>query len=210
MFGLLYGLYQYLFSKVEFHLLILGLDGAGKTAFLEQIKHMYLKTQLQPFDKLMPTVGLNIGKVETSSSSGSSCKLIFWDLGGQIGLRTIWDKYFEESHAVIFIIDSTSDTDKLAEAKQTLESLFQHNDLQGASFLLLANKQDLKANAKSPEEIYQGVMSNIVNNSNLMRNRAVHTQAISAVTGDGIREGIQWLCDTLRTQARPLPNQLTK
>ena len=33
-------------------------------------------------------------------------KMIFWDLGGQVGLRVIWDKYYSESHAVIYVVDS--------------------------------------------------------------------------------------------------------
>ena len=33
--------------------------------------------------------------------------LIFWDLGGQAGLRSIWDKYYAESHALIFVVDSS-------------------------------------------------------------------------------------------------------
>jgi hypothetical protein len=31
MFGLFYGLWQYLFKKAEFYVVILGLDAAGKT-----------------------------------------------------------------------------------------------------------------------------------------------------------------------------------
>lgn len=32
--------------------------------------------------------------------------LIFWDLGGQAGLRSIWDKYYAESHAILYVVDS--------------------------------------------------------------------------------------------------------
>ena len=38
MFSLLSGLFAYLFSKSEVQLLILGLDHAGKTTLLEQMK----------------------------------------------------------------------------------------------------------------------------------------------------------------------------
>lgn len=31
MFSLFYGLWKYMFSKIEFHVLILGIDKAGKT-----------------------------------------------------------------------------------------------------------------------------------------------------------------------------------
>jgi GTPase SAR1 family protein len=34
--------------------------------------------------------------------------LIFWDLGGQAGLRSIWDKYYTESHAILYVVDSST------------------------------------------------------------------------------------------------------
>jgi ADP-ribosylation factor related protein 1 len=37
MFSLLYGLYQYLFSKPEYNVLIIGLDSAGKTVLPKTI-----------------------------------------------------------------------------------------------------------------------------------------------------------------------------
>lgn len=51
---------------------------------------------------IVPTVGLNVGRVEAHHA-----QLLFWDLGGQAGLRSIWDKYFADSHALIFVVDST-------------------------------------------------------------------------------------------------------
>lgn len=33
--------------------------------------------------------------------------MVCWDLGGQRGLRGIWDKYFKEAQALIFVIDAT-------------------------------------------------------------------------------------------------------
>ena len=42
----------------------------------------------------------------------------FWDLGGQKSLRSIWDKYFEEAHAVVFVVDST-DKDRIEECRES-------------------------------------------------------------------------------------------
>ncbi|KAI4351778.1 hypothetical protein L6164_006097 [Bauhinia variegata] len=146
MFSLFYGLWKYLFSKIEFHVLILGIDKAGKTTLLEKLKSLYSNLEGLPPDRIVPTVGLNIGRVEVSNT-----KLVFWDLGGQSGLRSIWEKYYEEAHAVIFVIDASSPS-RFEDAKSALEKVLRHEDLQGAPLLILANQQDLPE-ALSSEEL---------------------------------------------------------
>lgn len=51
---------------------------------------------------IVPTVGLNVGRLEAHHAL-----LLFWDLGGAAGLRSIWDKYYADSHALIYVVDST-------------------------------------------------------------------------------------------------------
>jgi len=101
MFSLCNGFVNYMLQKDEFHILILGVDNAGKTNLLERLKTLFTDiTGLEP-SKIMPTVGLNVGRLEAHDSS-----LIFWDLGGQKNLRGIWDKYYDETHAIIFVLDA--------------------------------------------------------------------------------------------------------
>ena len=40
--------------------------------------------------------------------------LKFWDLGGQRGIRSIWHRYYDDCHAVVFVIDA-SDRERLSE-----------------------------------------------------------------------------------------------
>jgi ADP-ribosylation factor related protein 1 len=70
---------------------------------LEKIKSIYLKGEGLTPDRIVPTVGLNIGRIEDANA-----KLVFWDLGGQVGLRTIWEKYYQEAHAIIYVIDAAA------------------------------------------------------------------------------------------------------
>mmetsp|Transcript_10102 Transcript_10102/g.16327 ORF Transcript_10102/g.16327 Transcript_10102/m.16327 type:complete len:243 (-) Transcript_10102:242-970(-) len=143
MYTLLSGLYTYLTEKVQYQVLLLGLDYAGKTTFKEQCEFIYsgggdgksMRSRIE--EKTSPTVGLNIGKIETGR-----VKLLLWDLGGQEGLRQLWHNYFAEAHAVIFIVDST-DVERLREAKEILDTLLEDPKLKGAPFLILANKQDV-------------------------------------------------------------------
>ncbi|KAK1354685.1 hypothetical protein POM88_047941 [Heracleum sosnowskyi] len=62
MFSLFYGFWKYMFSKTEFHVLILGIDKAGKTTLLEKLKSQYSNVEGLPPDRIVPTVGLNIGR----------------------------------------------------------------------------------------------------------------------------------------------------
>lgn len=57
----------------------------------------------------------------SSSSSGTAGKITlpstilqFWDLGGQRGIRNIWHRYFDDCHAVIYVIDA-EDRERLSE-----------------------------------------------------------------------------------------------
>lgn len=53
--------------------------------------------------QVLPTVGLNVGRLDINKA-----ELLLWDLGGQPGLRSIWDKYYADSHGVIFVVDCTT------------------------------------------------------------------------------------------------------
>ena len=51
---------------------------------------------------ILPTVGLNVGRLEAFQA-----QLLIWDLGGAPGLRSIWDKYYADSHALLFVVDAS-------------------------------------------------------------------------------------------------------
>ncbi|XP_041588456.1 ADP-ribosylation factor-related protein 1 isoform X1 [Vulpes vulpes] len=140
MYTLLSGLYKYMFQKDEYCVLILGLDNAGKTTFLEQSKTRFNKNYKgMSLSKITTTVGLNIGTVDVGKA-----RLMFWDLGGQEELQSLWDKYYAECHGVIYVIDST-DEERLSESKRAFEKMVTSEALDGVPILVLANKQDVEA-----------------------------------------------------------------
>ncbi|KAL2341243.1 hypothetical protein Fmac_009183 [Flemingia macrophylla] len=189
MFSLFYGLWKYLFSKMELHVLILGIDKAGKTTLLEKMKSVYSNIEGIPPDRIIPTVGLNIGRIEVANN-----KLVFWDLGGQPGLRSIWEKYYEEAHAVVFVIDASCPS-RFEDAKSALEKVLRHEDLQGAPLLILANKQDLPE-AVSAEELAQYL------DLKKLDERVFMFEAVSAYDGMGIRESAEWLVEVMERSKR--------
>ncbi|RCV44487.1 hypothetical protein SETIT_9G377700v2 [Setaria italica] len=189
MFSLFYGLWKYVFTKDEFRVLILGVDKAGKTTLLEKLKSIYLKGEGLPPDRVVPTVGLNIGRIEDVNA-----KLVFWDLGGQVGLRTIWEKYYEEAHAIMFVIDAAT-ASSFEDAKSALEKVIRHEHLRGAPLLIVANKQDL------PGVINDEELTKFLNFKEL-DDRPYMFQAVSAYDGRGIKSGIEWLVEQMEKSKR--------
>lgn len=90
----------------EYSVLLLGLDNAGKTTLLSQIKALYQpRADGAPASnpgKTVPTVGQNVATVSLPDMN-----LKIWDVGGQISMRGLWQSYYSSCHAVIFVVDST-------------------------------------------------------------------------------------------------------
>lgn len=55
-----------------------------------------------------------------------SLRLSFWDLGGQEELQSLWHKYFEDSQALIFVVDSC-DPDRFPEVAEAFSKFI--NDI---------------------------------------------------------------------------------
>ncbi|KAL8814172.1 MAG: hypothetical protein Q9223_006585 [Gallowayella weberi] len=89
---------------IEYSLLLLGLDNAGKTTLLSAIKSLYNTSPNTPAiaQKTVPTVGQNVSTIELPDMY-----LKIWDIGGQLSLRNLWKSYYASAHAVIFVVDST-------------------------------------------------------------------------------------------------------
>ncbi|KAL3867798.1 hypothetical protein ACJMK2_040821 [Sinanodonta woodiana] len=202
MYTLLSGLWKYMFQKDEYNVLILGLDNAGKTTYLEQTKIKFKKKyQGMNFSKITTTVGLNIGQIDIKG-----VRLNFWDLGGQEELQSLWDKYYAESHAVIYIVDS-SDRDRMDESKEAFDKMIISEALEGVPLLLLANKQDVQ------DCMCVADVKKIFNDSReMMGKRDCRVNGVSALKGDNIDDGIIWLVDSIQRnniQRPPVQKDIT-
>ncbi|KAJ1993411.1 ADP-ribosylation factor protein 3 [Dimargaris cristalligena] len=194
MYTLLNGLYKYLTRQEEYYVIILGLDNAGKTTLLERIKTMFTGVRGLSPDKIGPTVGLNLGKIDIGRS-----RLKFWDLGGQRDLHSIWERYYPESHAIIFVIDAT-DRARLEECRQTLEKVMMTGETEGVPVLMLANKQDLPV-AMPVEEIKE-TFNKIAYGLGARESKVL---PVSALAGDGVRDAIEWLYTRLQFNRETRP-----
>ena len=192
MFSLMYGLWDYWCRKDELHVLVIGLDQAGKTTVLEKVKDIYTGLPGMEPDKILPTVGLNVGKIDFSSST----KLIMWDLGGQPGLRNIWDKYYSDCHAILFVVDA-SKPERFDEAKMALDKPLGSRDTFGAPLLVMANKCDDQT-AQSADEVAISLGLSAVTSTphKVLR--------VSSYSGQGIADGMSWLVSAVQQSNRAI------
>ncbi|KAF4730928.1 ADP-ribosylation factor-like protein 2, partial [Perkinsus olseni] len=115
-------------------------------------------------------------------------KLNVWDVGGQKSIRSFWRNYFEATDGLIWVVDSL-DRHRLTDCKEELHKLLKEERLAGASLLVLANKQDI-AGALSPLEIRKHLELETMSMS-----RHWYVLPCSAVTGEGLAEGVEWIVD---------------
>jgi len=195
-FSLIVGFWRLFFRKEEFQILILGIDRAGKTTLLEQLKALYTGLDPLPPSKIPPTVGLNIGRMQVSRA-----KLIFWDLGGSSTLRSLWENYYSEAHGLVYVVDA-SDHERIEESKQTLEGLLNHPDLAAIPLLLFANKQDAEGALTPPE-----LDARFDLQQSMSRSQQRNVIGTTALTGDGVEAGITWLVESLRSSPRAMGMQ---
>ncbi|KAJ2233812.1 ADP-ribosylation factor protein 3 [Coemansia sp. RSA 1722] len=181
MFTLVSGAYKYFMRQDEYNVLMLGLDGAGKTTLLEKIKHIHTGTPGMSPDKIQPTVGVNITKVTHNKDM-----VRFMDLGGQPDLRSIWESYYEDSHAILFTIDAAN-SERMKEAKEVLGNLIRVDELEGLPLLVAANKCDLEdAELVRVKELINGMADSL-------DERDVRVVETSGLAGTGISAAMEWL-----------------
>lgn len=164
-------------SVKEMRILLLGLDNAGKTTILKKLAS-------EDISHITPTQGFNIKSVQTNGF-----KLNVWDIGGQRKIRPYWRNYYENTDILIYVIDS-ADKCRLDETNVELSELFAEDKLLGVPVLVYANKQDLLHSA-SPAEIADNLgLSQI-------RDRTWQIQGCSAMSGEGIKDGMDWVMKTV-------------
>ncbi|KAF2120242.1 ADP-ribosylation factor 6 [Lophiotrema nucula] len=219
MYHLFKSIYLHATSKEEYSILLLGLDNAGKTTLLEQIKAAY--SPQHPNLKTVPTVGQNVATVSLPPPN-PPIYLKIWDVGGQHSLRGLWQSYYSSCHAIVFVIDSTDIGDgdiarlstdvgrgseefgRLDECRLVLESVLQNQDAEGVPILVLANKQD-REDCVEVVRIKEGLVRKVFEGEQGGNVRDSRVLPCSALTGTGVQEAVEWLCSRVNwnKEARP-------
>ncbi|XP_037531089.1 ADP-ribosylation factor-like protein 9 [Nematolebias whitei] len=109
--------------------LVLGLDGSGKTSLLRCFSGGV------PERDVAPTRGFN-----AVSFGRDDLRVEFLEIGGGGDLRPYWRRYVSKALLLVFVVDS-SDPKRFPEAKEHLHELLTFDPC--LPIMLLANKQDL-------------------------------------------------------------------
>lgn len=165
------------------HVVMLGLDSAGKTTALYRLKFdQYLNT--------VPTIGFNCEKIKGTSGRCKGTSFLVWDVGGQEKLRPLWRSYTRCTDGIVFVVDST-DTERMDEAKMELVRTVRAPENHHVPILVLANKQDLPGarDAKQVEKCL-GLWE-------LGPSQLFHVQPSCAIIGDGLVDGLECLYEMI-------------
>ncbi|KAJ2897976.1 ARF/SAR superfamily [Zalerion maritima] len=164
----------------ELRILMLGLDNAGKTTIVKKVMN-------EDVNSVSPTLGFIIKTIDYEGY-----KLNIWDVGGQKTLRSYWRNYFEKTDALIWVVDAT-DRLRMEDCRNELHGLLQEERLSGASLLAFANKMDVPGGMDEKEIMEALELKSI-------RTHRWHILPCSAMTGENLREGLQWVVEDAKAR----------
>ncbi|KAK0428277.1 hypothetical protein QR680_010708 [Steinernema hermaphroditum] len=148
-------------SNENIRVLMIGLDGAGKTTILDKIK-------TGDFVSTTPTIGW----IQRANVIHRNVHFTVWELGSQPAIRPMWRLCFDNTKALIFVVDCNDD------------------ELRDVPLLVFANKSDLLEESDTSDMTCKLGLPKI-------KNRKWHVQSSCALTGEGVQEGLEWLFQNL-------------
>ncbi|PFX28613.1 ADP-ribosylation factor-like protein 1 [Stylophora pistillata] len=173
--GFFSSLFSSLFGQKELRILILGLDGAGKTTILYRLQVGEVVTTI-------PTIGFNVETVTYKNLK----------FQGQTSIRPYWRCYYSNTDAIIYVVDSM-DRERIGISKQELIAMLEEDELKKAILVVFANKQDIEGAMTASE------VSNALGLSAL-KSRTWSIFKTSATKGEGLDEAMEWLVDSLKSR----------
>jgi len=167
---------------------------------------------------------MNLGKIEACGA-----KLRLMDLGGQVKMRPLWERYYNGIHAITFVIDvsPTCDVSKLMEARAFYRCMRDDESLRNVPILIFANKTDTrrlldKYNTDDEDEDNDILLgdTSLLDIADLFLAKPKSSRDLlkkldaandddnvaffagSAKTGEGVRAAFDWLIQMGAAQAR--------
>jgi len=92
---------------------------------------------------------------------------------------------FSNTQGIIYVVDS-ADMQRLEESKIRLDDILAVQVLNGVPLIVLANKKDIQGALTRTRVAYELGLP-------MLRGRPWHIQSCSAISGEGLHEGLDWL-----------------
>ncbi|KAL4512765.1 hypothetical protein ABPG72_017450 [Tetrahymena utriculariae] len=167
-------------KKIAFSVLIIGLDGSGKTTMIRQ--HANLKSEV------FPTAGFEI---QYLNCSGINAPVLVYDCSGVGRARDNWRTFYDACDGIIFVIDST-DSQRVTVLKKIIKDVLTDRSIKDKKPILFAfNKQD-EEDIMEKENFVQVLE---INNFKRTQKNPISTKGITGKTGDGVIDCFQWIRD---------------
>jgi len=166
----------------------LGLDNAGKTVTSRCLVGAWDPKLPSAATDTAPTIGFT--RVSTRYKGFT---VDIYDVGGSRTFRGIWPKYYHEVHGYIFVVDATSNDERMTETGQVLADILSHDTVQGKPILLFGNKAD-DEEARDENQIVEDLdVEKLVNQAKC----PTRVELSVATQNEGLREGFKWLIKTI-------------
>ncbi|XP_012251088.2 ADP-ribosylation factor-like protein 13B isoform X2 [Athalia rosae] len=155
---------------------------------------------------VVPTMGFR-----SVSLKYKSCNVKVYDIGGSSQIRSIWPRYYNDAHGLVYVVDA-SDTSRLTENRMVLGELISHENISGKPLLLLANKQDLNG-ALDELDLVENLDVERVANTMRCPTRVETCSCFYAVTKskkstEGIMNGYKWLLNLIMKNYQTLNSRV--
>lgn len=161
----------------HYKVLILGLEGAGKTTLFDRVKsnEVYIRN---------PTIGFNAEQLKIDG-----LMITLWDFGGHEKIMNLWDRYFDNTDLVILVVDST-DIEGVTKVKDILTLI--KEQMPNIYVIIVLNKIDLTQALSTEGFIKETDMYSY----DLKIAKVIRT---SLTRGDGVKELSKTMTNTLKS-----------
>jgi len=140
-------------AKKNIFILVIGMDGAGKSTFISTLKGNY-RSPCRPTLGFCPTV----------MTYEEKCTVNFYDIGGGDKIRGIWKNYFHDVHGIIYVFDVCSATEKFEESIVIARQALGNKLLRDKPLLFICNRK-CETEFRHSDFIHESVLGKINSNS---------------------------------------------
>ena len=120
----------------------LGMGGCGKTSIINALQGKFNK-------KMKPSLGFQPSSMLFGENASEKTNVKFYDLGGGKKIRDIWNEYYHDVHAVIYVFDCSLNGDDLNESIELFHKTIGNILIKDKPLMILLNKIDKKNNSNN-------------------------------------------------------------